>query len=111
MGMPENTKRILRILRESNAEYGCILEGDDYWISPFWLKKHLKYMEEDPQISMANNYLLFYYQKENIYAVRGYPPEIQEAQYITGSMQAADNWTGNFSSNFYRISSLQRNSI
>ena len=55
MGMPENTKRILRLLMESQADYGCILEEDDYWISPFWLEKHMKPMNENPDITISNN--------------------------------------------------------
>lgn len=61
MGMPENTKRILRLLMESQADYGCILEGDDYWISPFWLEKHMKPLNENSDVTISNNYLMIYY--------------------------------------------------
>ncbi len=106
MGMPKNTKRIIRLLMDSGADYGCILEGDDYWISPFWLKKHMEPLDEEHGISMSNNYLLLYNQESNCFAVRQYPVKVQESKYILPEMQAEDNYTGNFSSNLYRISSL-----
>lgn len=108
MGMPLNTKRILRKLMESGADYGCILEGDDYWISPFWLEKHVKDMDEDSGIAMSNNYLLFYWQESNIFSVRQYPEYIHQSKYITASMQAEDNYTGNFSSSLYRIADMKK---
>ena len=108
MGMPKNTKRILKILMASGADYGCILEGDDYWISPFWIEKHIKDMDKNPEISMSNNYLLFYWQESNIFAVREYPEQIHQSKFITAAMQAEDNYTGNFSSSLYRIADLKK---
>lgn len=108
MGMPENTKRIIRLLMDSGADYGCILEGDDYWISPFWLEEHIKCMEEDDSISMTNNILLIYNQNDNVYVVRQYPEEVQKSGFILAKMQAEDNYTGNFSSNMYRISAMKK---
>lgn len=107
MGMPENTKRILRLLMESQADYGCILEEDDYWISPFWLEKHMKPMNENPDITISNNYLMIYYQEMNRYEARQLPKEVHESPYISAEMQAEDNYSGNFSSNLYRISALR----
>lgn len=106
MGMPENTKRIVRLLMDSGADYGCILEGDDYWISPFWLKKHIEPLEQDEGVSMSNNYLLMYNQDTICFSVRQYPEKVQKSKYILPEMQAEDNYTGNFSSNLYRITSL-----
>ncbi len=106
MGMPENTKRIIRLLMDSGADYGCILEGDDYWISPFWLKKHMEPLDKDPGISMSNNYLTIYNQENNCFSVRQYPENVDKSKYILPEMQAEDNYTGNFTSNLYRISSL-----
>ncbi len=106
MGMPKNTKRIVRLLMDSGTDYGCILEGDDYWISPFWLKKHMEPLDEDCSVSMSNNYLLLYNQETNVFAVRQYPEKVQKSKYILPEMQAEDNYTGNFSSSLYRISSL-----
>lgn len=108
MGMPENTKRILRLLMESGADYGCILEGDDYWISPEWLTKHGKPMDEDETVSMSNNYLLIYQQDENLYSMRTYPDKIHTSAYVKAEYQAEDNYTGNFSSSLYRISALDK---
>lgn len=107
MGMPENTKRILRLLMESQADYGCILEGDDYWISPFWLEKHMKPMNENLDVMMSNNYLVVYYQEINRYEARQLPKKVHESPYISAEMQAEDNYSGNFSSNLYRISALR----
>ena len=99
-GMPENTKRILRLLMNS--------EGDDYWASPFWIQKHIEPMEVDEAISLTNNYLLMYNQEDNFFIVRQYPEKIHCSPYITSEMQAEDNYTGNFSSNMYRIVSLKQ---
>ena len=106
--MPKNTKRIIKLLMNSGADYGCILEGDDYWISSFWLEEHVKYMEDNDAISMTNNILLIYNQSDNTYVVRQYPEEVQKSSFILAKMQAEDNYTGNFSSNMYRISALKK---
>mgnify|MGYP005794786067 CR=1 FL=1 len=108
MGMPANTKRILKLLMDSGANYGCILEGDDYWISPFWLEKHVKDMDADENISMTNNYLLFFHQNANVFSVRQYPDKVQKSRYILPEMQAEDNYTGNFSSSLYRVASMKK---
>lgn len=108
MGMPENTKRILKLIMDSGADYGCILEGDDYWISPWWLQKHITVMDEDQEVSMSNNYLLIYQQNDNIFGVRPYPEKVHKSDIIFPEMQAEDNYSGNFSSNLYRISILNK---
>lgn len=108
MGMPLNTKRILKLIMDDNADYGCILEGDDYWISPFWLEKHAEEMDKDKSVSMTNNYLLFYQQETNLYSVRQYPENVHKSKYITAAMQAEDNYSGNFSSSLYRVEAMRK---
>lgn len=38
-----------------NAEYVAILEGDDYWCSPYHLKQHLDFLYEHRECSMSIN--------------------------------------------------------
>ena len=113
IGMAENTKQILRALRASSSDYCCILEGDDYWISPFYLKRHIDILEDHPEYTMSNNQLLFL-QENNpgfefpCFRMREYPIQVHNAAAITAEMQAYDNYSGNFSSNVYRTSILQK---
>ncbi|WP_367926119.1 glycosyltransferase family 2 protein [uncultured Ruthenibacterium sp.] len=112
MGMPENTKQILRAMRACDADYCCILEGDDYWLSPFYLQKHIQILQEHPEYSMSNNQLLFLLENTEFetpcFRMREYPANVQNAQALTAEMQAYDNYSGNFSSNVYRRSVLQK---
>lgn len=107
LGMPLNTKRILKLLIESDAEYGCILEGDDYWISPFYLKKHIEPLLKDEEATMTNNYITIYYQEHNKYVIRDYPQKVHDSRIVLPEMQAEDNYMGNFSSSVYKIDALR----
>jgi glycosyltransferase involved in cell wall biosynthesis len=44
-----------------DGDYVCILEGDDYWISPYRLQKHVEFLEANPDyVACANHTVKVY---------------------------------------------------
>ena len=50
LGIAENMRRCFAAAK---GKYIAILEGDDYWITPWKLNRQVRFMEENPDCSMA----------------------------------------------------------
>jgi glycosyltransferase involved in cell wall biosynthesis len=65
MGIIKNYKRCFDFC---TAEYICILEGDDYWISPLKLEKQLLLINSDSNIGLVHsNYIILNDAKQKYY--------------------------------------------
>lgn len=51
-------KNYLYLINESDSEYICILESDDFWIDPLKIEKEVSYLEKNPSYGLvASDYV------------------------------------------------------
>lgn len=61
IGREVTQKNFYRGMQTLDGDYICILEGDDYWIDPDRLQRHVAFLEENPDfVACANNTLKVY---------------------------------------------------
>ena len=98
------TKNYQRGFAACSGEYVAVLEGDDYWISPFKLQKQIDFLDTHWGCDLCSvNYLVF---QE---AISHYYPRIaigNDYRLISARELIADNIVGNFSTCMYRKSAL-----
>ena len=98
------TKNYQRGFSSCSGKYVAILEGDDYWISPFKLQRQIDFLDTHWEIGLcAVNYFVYEEQRSNFYprvdADKGYR--------LIGSRDLIlDNMVGNFSTCMYRKTAL-----
>lgn len=93
LGYTENYKRAFDAC---DAEYIAIMEGDDYWTSPFHLQKHVDFLDEHKECTMSFN------RHERLFVDKGYndiPQWNDESDFrlITTNEMALGNQIGNLS--------------
>lgn len=59
-------KNYHRGIEACSGEYVAFLEGDDYWIDPLRLQKHIKFLDENPKCLMSFNPYSIYFQSKSI---------------------------------------------
>jgi glycosyltransferase involved in cell wall biosynthesis len=98
------TKNYQRGFAACTAEYVAILEGDDYWISPFKLQRQIEFLRCHWECNLCStNYLIFDERSSSL------TPRIAIElghQLISARQLIADNIVGNFSTCMYRRESL-----
>lgn len=107
MGIMKNYKRAFEAC---SAEYIAIMEGDDLWIDPLRLQKHVDFLDIHSDCAMSFNRYQVRDFSENTFRVQ--PKMTSDVdhlpyQYFTGFDLARDNIIGNFSTCIYRISSIR----
>ena len=60
------TKNYRRAFENCQAPYIAIMEGDDFWSSPFHLQKHIDFLDNHP------NYILSFNRHERMFVDKGY---------------------------------------
>ncbi len=61
LGNPVTQKNFYYGFSTLDGDYAAILEGDDYWISPYRLKAHVDFLEANPDfVACANNTVKIY---------------------------------------------------
>lgn len=93
LGYTENYKRAFAACE---AEYVAIMEGDDYWTSPYHLQKHVDFLDLHQECSMSFN------RHDRLFIDRGYNdiPEWSadgDFRLITTNEMALGNQIGNLS--------------
>lgn len=98
------TKNYQRAFQACSGKYVVILEGDDYWISPFKLQQQIDFLNTHWECNLCSvNYFVF---QESI---AHYYPRIaigNTYRLISARELIADNIVGNFSTCMYRKSAL-----
>lgn len=98
-----------RAFAACDAEYVAILEGDDLWIDPFRLQKHIDFLQEHSECSMSfNRYIVKNFDKGTFYMQPRFSADEEKRpyRYVSGHDLAYDNLIGNFSTCVYRQSCL-----
>lgn len=99
IGMVLNYKRAFDACR---GKYVFILEGDDYWCSPFHIQNHINFLEGHLQCSMSMNRLTFYNSKTNDFSI-GKWNDVDDVKYVTLKEQILQkNCLGNLSACCFR---------
>jgi glycosyltransferase involved in cell wall biosynthesis len=98
------TKNYQRGFAACSGEYVAVLEGDDYWVSPFKLQRQIDFLDAHYECDLcAVNYFIFDENKMHFYprtsVGNGY-------RLISARDLIVDNIVGNFSTCMYRKTSL-----
>lgn len=98
------TKNYQRGFSACTGEYVAVLEGDDYWVSPFKLQRQLDFLDTHWECNLCSvNYFVYEENRSNFYPRttigKGY-------RLVTAKELIADNLVGNFSTCMYRKAAL-----
>jgi Glycosyltransferases involved in cell wall biogenesis len=91
-----HSKNYYRAFVACDGDYIAILEGDDYWTSPFRLQKHVDFLDKHRECVLSMNKLIFYWQDEYRFQIQDWDGE-NYIQYITSQQMAIGNNLGNLS--------------
>ncbi len=100
-----HVKNYERAFAACNSDYTLVLEGDDYWCTPYHISQHIKFLEEHRECSMSVNGIILFWQDASLYE-RHQVELHKEVQYIDIRQQIMENHIGNHSSACYRTSIL-----
>ncbi|MFU8787387.1 MAG: glycosyltransferase [Methylobacter sp.] len=98
------TKNYQRGFAACSGDYVAVLEGDDYWISPFKLQRQIEFLDAHWECGLCSaNYFVFEETRFHFY-----PRTAPGTGYrlLSARDLIADNLVGNFSTCMYRKSAL-----
>lgn len=99
------TKNYQRSFHQCTGKYTAIIEGDDYWTSPYKLQKMMSFLDEHLECSMVSHNYFVYLEGEKKFYPR---VEIGSSFRRFGARELIhDNIIGNFSTCMYRTSVLK----
>ncbi len=102
IGMSNNYRRAFE---KCNGDYTFILEGDDYWSSPFHIKQHVGFLENHWEASMSMNALILYQEEQGVFI----HPNKKNVEYFNLKQQITDcNHLGNLSGCCFRTNLLKK---
>lgn len=98
------TKNYQRGFAACTGEYVAVLEGDDYWVSPFKLQRQADFLDTHWECDLCTvNYFVFEEERLHLYA----RTHIGTGHRLISARDLiADNLVGNFSTCLYRKSAL-----
>lgn len=98
------TKNYQRGFAACTGEYVAVLEGDDYWVSPFKLQRQLDFLDTHWECDLCSvNYFVYEENRSNFYP----RTTIGNGHLLISAKELiADNLVGNFSTCMYRKSAL-----
>lgn len=107
LGIMKNYKRSFAAC---TAEFTAILEGDDIWVDPLRLQKHVEFLQQHSECSMSfNRYIVKNFEEGTFHTQPRFSAEDEQKpfRYISGHDLAYDNLIGNFSTSVYRTACLR----
>lgn len=98
------TKNYQRGFAACSGEYVAVLEGDDYWISPFKLQRQMDFLDTHWEADLCSvNYFVYEENRSHFYP----RTSIGKGHRLIGARDLiADNLVGNFSTCMYRNCAL-----
>ncbi|MDF0604317.1 glycosyltransferase [Neisseriaceae bacterium TC5R-5] len=98
------TKNYQRGFAACSGEYVAVLEGDDYWVSPFKLQRQIDFLTTHWQCDLCSvNYFVFEENRSHFYPRTAIG---NVHRLISARDLIADNLVGNFSTCMYRKTAL-----
>lgn len=104
LGHPKNYQRAFNACE---GEYIAILEGDDYWNSPYHLQQHIEFLYQHGECVLSMNRPILFYPDKSDFQFGTFNCE-DDVLYITGKDMASYNRLGNLSSCVVRNSALKK---
>lgn len=98
------TKNYQRGFAACSGEYVAVLEGDDYWVSPFKLQRQMDFLDTHWESDLCSvNYFVYEEDRSHFYTRTA----VGNGHRLIGARDLiADNLVGNFSTCMYRNSAL-----
>ena len=101
------TKNYQRGFKACSGEYIAVLEGDDYWTSPFKLKKQVEFLDNHRECVLTFNRFVVFDMDSKRQNVQPWPVN-DDFQYIMVTDLVKDNFIGNFSTCVYRTDVIKK---
>lgn len=98
LGMHDNLKRCLEA---TTGDYVAILEGDDYYLSPFKLLKQMEFLEKNKDCVMCSHSYLEYNMNTDKFHTIDYQQNFKGDKYSFEELVVEYKWS-NFSTYMYR---------
>lgn len=105
LGMVQNLKRVLSLVRDGDYDFVTFCEGDDYWIDGSRIQKHIDFLDNHPDCCMSFNQMLMWNQAQRKYELHPGQQSLIGNVFETRDL-IFDNFIGNFSCCFYRKSAI-----
>lgn len=100
-------KNYQRAFAACMGDYVAILEGDDYWIDPKRLQKHVNFLENHSKVVLTMNRYISFNEPMGNYKCPDWVLS-EDYQYITGSDMALENRLGNLSACVLKKNALDK---
>lgn len=94
-------KNLKRCLEATTGDYVAILEGDDYYLSPFKLLKQMEFLEKNKDCIMCSHSYLEYNMKTDKFHTIDYQQNFKGDKYSFEELVVEYKWS-NFSTYMYR---------
>jgi len=100
-------KNYKRAFAACSGEYVAVLEGDDYWVDPYRIQKHVDFLDKHRECVMTMNRMIVYYESQNRFSHQKWTFK-EDYQYINAQMMAYGNLLGNLSACVFRKSEIDK---
>jgi glycosyltransferase involved in cell wall biosynthesis len=96
-----------RAFSACKGDYIAVMEGDDYWLVPDRIQRHIDFLENHQDCVMSMNRLNNLYHEQGLFVPQKWPFK-EDYQYISARMLAMGNLLGNLSACVFRNSAVKK---
>jgi glycosyltransferase involved in cell wall biosynthesis len=100
-------KNYKRSFAACEGDYVAVLEGDDYWVDPYRIQKHVDFLDKHRECVMTMNRMIIYYESQHRFSHQKWTFK-EDYQYINAQMMAYGNLLGNLSACVFRKSEIDK---
>jgi glycosyltransferase involved in cell wall biosynthesis len=100
-------KNYKRSFATCDGDYVAIMEGDDYWVDPYRIQKHVDFLDCHRECVMTMNRMIVYYEEQSRFSHQKWTVK-EDYQYINTQMMAYGNLLGNLSACVFRKSEIDK---
>jgi glycosyltransferase involved in cell wall biosynthesis len=104
VGISKNYKRGFAAC---TGDYIAVLEGDDYWVNPNRIQKHLEFLDNHQECVLSMNRLIKFNETSEDFKIQPWNQDY-DYQYFTSKEIAIENRLGNLSACVFRNSELKK---
>ncbi|MGF7001977.1 glycosyltransferase involved in cell wall biosynthesis [Lachnospiraceae bacterium PFB1-21] len=94
-----------QMYKNFDGEFFCRIEGDDYWTTPFFIKKHMKFLTANKEFLMSFSKMNLLFEESGETFIHPEQQELSEwggVRYITDEQLSKYNPIGSVNNCFYR---------
>ncbi|HET9570520.1 MAG TPA: glycosyltransferase [Bacteroidales bacterium] len=100
-------KNYKRAFAACDGDYVAVMEGDDYWVDPYRIQKHVDFLDKHRECVMSMNRMIVYYESQSRFSHQKWTFK-EDYQYINAQMMAYGNLLGNLSACVFRKSEIDK---